>query len=151
MLTHSPKWWDGWKVALFWARARMINSEALCLLLQTNHIQGRLLGNKQERQRMHKGKLQLTLLKFQRSIADTQMPTAEKNYLKDARLQHHWALCSQRKKNYKNSSCLSLLKILVVLSGPACCRVLVLGVEVIHSAESNREIGKVDPGRKWKK
>lgn len=74
--------------------------------------------SKQERQRMHKGNLQLTILKFQRSIAETQKPTVEENCSKDTRLQHHWALRSQW-KNYKNSSCLSLLKILVVLSGPA--------------------------------
>lgn len=76
------------------------------------------------------------------------MPTADKNRLKDVRLQHQLGPAASAKM-YKDNSCLILLKvkILVMLSGPAAKIACTKGGKH-HPAACNREIGKVDPGRK---
>ena len=117
-------------------------------LLWTNHLQGCSLGSMWERRRMHTGTFQLTVLRFQRSPADTQESWPKPPGRCEATASMGPAVSV---KNCKDSYCLSLLraKMLAVLSGPAEESACARG-RSHRLAECNREIGTVDPGRKWK-
>lgn len=62
----EPEVWGNQRVSASLARAIITNAEAICLLLETNHLRGCSFGSHWKRQRAHNGTFWLVLRKSQR-------------------------------------------------------------------------------------